>query len=73
MDTGFSVGNLIFIGTLLAILGQIGDLAESLIKRDCNVKDSGTYLGGIGGMLDLIDSLIFTAPIFYYYVKMLLG
>ena len=73
MLTGFSIGNLVFIGALLAILGQVGDLAESLIKRDCNVKDSGAYLGGIGGMLDLIDSLIFTAPIFYYYVKIVLG
>ena len=72
MLTGFSVGNLIFVGALLAILGQVGDLAESLIKRDCNVKDSGAYLGGIGGVLDLIDSLIFTVPIFYFYVKIFL-
>ncbi|MCX5680336.1 MAG: phosphatidate cytidylyltransferase, partial [Candidatus Omnitrophica bacterium] len=50
------------------ILAQVGDLAESLLKRACEVKDSGTNLSGFGGMLDLIDSLIFTAPIFYFYI-----
>lgn len=67
--TGFSFPHLFALGLLLATLGQVGDLAESLIKRDCNIKDSGSYLGGIGGVLDLIDSLLFTAPIFYFYVK----
>lgn len=66
--TGFSFGHLFLLGILLAVLGQVGDLAESLIKRDCAVKDSGGYLPGIGGILDLIDSLLFTAPIFYFYV-----
>jgi len=67
--TGFSDMHLLTIGLLMATLGQVGDLAESLIKRDCNVKDSGTYFAGIGGVLDLIDSLLFTAPVFYFYVK----
>ena len=67
--TGFSVLHLSVLGIIMATLGQVGDLAESLIKRDCNVKDSGTYLAGIGGVLDLIDSLLFTAPVFYVYIK----
>ena len=67
--TGFSVPHLFVLGVVLATLGQVGDLAESLIKRDCSVKDSGSSLAGIGGVLDLIDSLLFTAPVFYYYVK----
>ena len=67
--TGFSFLHLLVLGILLSTLGQVGDLAESLIKRDCNVKDSGSYLGGIGGVFDLIDSLLFTAPIFYFYIK----
>ena len=60
--------HLLTLGILLGILAQVGDLAESLLKRACEVKDSGKNLSGFGGMLDLIDSLIFTAPIFYFYV-----
>ncbi|MFH1877824.1 MAG: phosphatidate cytidylyltransferase [Candidatus Omnitrophota bacterium] len=67
--TGFSYWHLFALGILLATIGQVGDLAESLIKRDCNVKDSGPCLSAIGGILDLIDSLLFTAPVFYFYVK----
>jgi len=66
------LGNALFVGLLLGVLGQVGDLAESLIKRDCDVKDSGKHVPGFGGVLDLIDSLLFTAPIFYFYVKMVL-
>jgi phosphatidate cytidylyltransferase len=68
--TKFSISHLFILGIVMAVLGQVGDLAESLIKRDCNVKDSGSYLAGIGGVLDLIDSLLFTAPVFYFYIKM---
>ena len=68
--TKFSILHLFILGIVMAVLGQVGDLAESLIKRDCNVKDSGSYLAGIGGVLDLIDSLLFTAPVFYFYIKM---
>ena len=56
------------LGLFLGICGQLGDLAESLLKRDCQVKDSGTLLPGIGGVLDVMDSLLFTAPIFYGYL-----
>lgn len=67
----FSYAHLIVLGVLLGILAQVGDLAESLLKRDCGVKDSGANLSGFGGILDLIDSLIFTAPIFYFYIQVL--
>lgn len=67
----FSFAHLLTLGFLLGILAQVGDLAESLIKRDCQVKDSGNTISGFGGMLDIIDSLIFTVPIFYFYVKVL--
>jgi len=60
-----------FISAVLAIVGQLGDLFESLIKRDCEIKDSGAVFPGMGGFLDVIDSLIFTAPTFYLYVTML--
>lgn len=64
----FHYAHLITLGMLLGILAQVGDLAESVLKRDCEVKDSGANLSGFGGMLDLIDSLLFTAPIFYFYI-----
>jgi len=64
--------DLLMLGILLGVLSQIGDLSESLIKRDCHVKDAANYLPGLGGVLDVIDSLLFTAPIFYFYVKMFL-
>lgn len=67
--TDFSFTHLFILGMILAVLGQVGDLAESLIKRDCSVKDSGSYFSSIGGSLDLIDSLLFTAPAFYFYIK----
>ena len=68
----FPYGHLVVLGFLLGILAQVGDLAESLLKRDCGVKDAGSILSGFGGMLDLIDSLLFTAPIFYFYVEVLM-
>lgn len=68
----FSYNHLFVLGILLGILAQVGDLAESLLKRDCGVKDSGHNLSGFGGMLDLMDSLLFTAPIFYFYIMVLM-
>lgn len=68
----FSFTHLIILGFLLGILAQVGDLAESLLKRDCGAKDSGANLSGFGGMLDLIDSLLFTTPIFYFYIQVLI-
>ncbi|MBI4340677.1 MAG: phosphatidate cytidylyltransferase [Candidatus Omnitrophica bacterium] len=53
------------LGLILGIVGQLGDLAESLLKRDCQVKDSGSLIPGLGGVLDVMDSLLFTAPLFY--------
>ncbi len=64
--------HLIVIGIGLNILAQLGDLSESLMKRDCEVKDSGSILPGMGGFLDLMDSLLFTAPSFYFYMNIVL-
>ena len=62
-----------FMGAFFGGLGQLGDLSESLIKRDCGVKDSGKFLPGMGGVLDVIDSLLFSAPAFYLYMSSVLN
>ena len=58
------------LGLLLGFAAVVGDLAESIIKRSTGVKDSGNFLPGIGGALDLIDSLLFTAPLLYFYLRL---
>jgi phosphatidate cytidylyltransferase len=56
------------VGLLLGCVGQLGDLVESMFKRRAEVKDSGGWIPGHGGLLDKVDSLVFTAPTFYYYL-----
>lgn len=56
-------------GILLFIGGFCGDLVESVFKRICNVKDSAKIFPGMGGIFDVLDSLIFNAPIFYFFIK----
>ena len=58
---------------LLCVAGVAGDLAESVLKRCTSTKDSGHALPGIGGVLDLTDSILFTAPVFYFYLLAVRG
>jgi phosphatidate cytidylyltransferase len=69
----FAPWQLLSIGLVVGIVGQLGDLSESLMKRDCEVKDSAVLIPGMGGVLDLIDSLLFSAPVFYFYITIWLN
>ncbi|MCM8787090.1 MAG: phosphatidate cytidylyltransferase [Candidatus Omnitrophica bacterium] len=67
----YSYLDCIFLGLVISIMGQIGDLVLSVIKRDIGVKDTGKLLLGHGGMLDRFDSWIFSLPIVYYLMHWL--
>ena len=54
-------------------LGQLGDMSESMLKRDCNVKDTGKLFPALGGVLDIIDSLLFSVPAFYFYMNSIIS
>ena len=66
---GMNLTHAIILGVVLSVSAVIGDLIESLFKREAGVKDSGGYFPGIGGILDLLDSLLFNAPLMYLYLR----
>lgn len=63
----------LLFGLVVGSCSVVGDLAESLLKRDSKIKDSATFLPGFGGVLDLIDDLLYTAPIAYGFLRVALG
>ena len=68
----FHYSDALILGLVLGFAAIVGDLAESLLKRSCGAKDSGRFLPGIGGALDLIDSILFTAPMMFFYMRFVL-
>ena len=68
-NNDLSVKHSVILGLMVGLFSLMGDLTESMIKRAAQVKDTGTIIPGHGGILDRIDSLLFTAPAYYYYLK----
>jgi phosphatidate cytidylyltransferase len=66
---GMNWKHAVVLGLVLSTSAVVGDLIESLFKREAGVKDSGKFFPGIGGILDLLDSLLFNAPIMYLYLR----
>jgi phosphatidate cytidylyltransferase len=66
---GISMLHALLLGFLLAVGGTCGDLTISLIKRDVGIKDSGSIIPGHGGVLDRLDSILFTSPIFFHFMS----
>lgn len=66
---GMNSHHALILGPLLGAGAVVGDLIESLLKREAGVKDSGQWFPGIGGLLDLLDSLLFNAPLMYLYLR----
>ncbi|GHT82891.1 hypothetical protein FACS1894125_6000 [Actinomycetota bacterium] len=64
---------LIILPIIITLVGTFGDLIESTIKRECNMKDMGDFLPGHGGILDRLDALIIIAPFSYFFMAMLMG
>ena len=70
-QSGFT--DLLAVALLIGVVGQIGDLFESMLKRSFGVKDSGKIIPGHGGILDRMDSILFAAPVAYYYSCYIFG
>lgn len=68
----FGLGDALVLSILFPVIGTAGDLVESMFKRAVEVKDSNSIVYGLGGVLDIIDSILFNAPLLYIYIKFVL-
>ena len=69
--TELGLGRAVVVGLLLGVVGQVGDLVESALKRSLGAKDTAALIPGHGGLLDRLDSLLFNTPALYYYARLL--
>ncbi|MCD6407347.1 phosphatidate cytidylyltransferase, partial [Candidatus Aerophobetes bacterium] len=69
----FPILHVIVLGIIAGVGGEMGDFFESMLKRGLGIKDFGRILPGHGGVLDRFDSLFFTVPCFFYYIKYIIG
>lgn len=72
LNNDFSLLNWFIIATIVSVIGTIGDLVESKLKRQAKIKDSGNIMPGHGGILDRLDSLLFAAPFVYLYINFII-
>jgi phosphatidate cytidylyltransferase len=71
LGAGITPGQAMLIGTVIGAVTIVGDLVESMFKRDAGVKDSGTIIPGHGGVLDKIDGVLFAGPVLYWALRVL--
>ena len=73
LDIDISYSEMVILGLLIAVFAQLGDLAESKLKRSMGVKEAGNLIPGHGGILDRLDSIVFTGVVVYYCLRWFIG
>ncbi len=73
LDVDISYSEMVILGVLIAVFAQLGDLAESKLKRSVGVKEASNLIPGHGGILDRLDSIVFTGVVVYYCLRWFIG